>query len=280
MTKDILNLPFIKMHGAGNDYVFVDGFAVELPTELDSLARRVSNRHTGVGSDGLIVMHPGSHQGCDVQMQMWNADGTRGDICGNGVRCVALWMTLMNRTSGTCLIRTDARLVSVEQLDLCRTSARGTFAVMMGHAEIGDSLRITLDHQSYDCQQVSMGNPHAIIWTDDLSTRHVHSAGPQISEHGLFPNGTNVEFTKRVNAQTLDVRVWERGSGETQACGSGACAVAAAAVAGGRCSTDSPVVVRLPGGPLTIDLSARGITMSGPAEVSFTGSLSLGKLAS
>lgn len=275
MTKDTFNLPFVKMHGAGNDYVFVDGFESDVPAVLGELARRVSNRHTGIGSDGLIVMFPCRENDCDVRMQMWNADGTRGDICGNGIRCVALWMSLTDRTAQKCRIRTDARLVTVNQLDLCRRSGRGSFAAMMGQAQIRDRLQITLSDQTYDCQQVSMGNPHAVIWTDDLSTAHVHSVGPQIAEHQLFPDGTNVEFVRRIDAGTLDVRVWERGAGETQACGSGACAVAAAAVASGHCGTDAPIGVRLPGGTLTIHTSAEGITMSGPAEVSFTGSILL-----
>lgn len=276
-------VPFIKMQGAGNDYVFIDGFVTPCPESAAELAVQVSDRHRGIGSDGLIMMVPPDDKTCDVEMRMWNADGSEGQMCGNGVRCVALWMALQQRVTGACRVRTKSRTVAVDVLELQRNGLRGRFRADMGcpefSVESGDRLEYLNDVRLPGVEDanvgvvaVSMGNPHAVVFADELTDRNVRHAGRIIECHPRFPGGTNVEWVRVVSETKLHVRVWERGSGETQACGSGACAAAVAAIDQGYCARGEPIQVDLPGGRLEVEWQKSGtLWLAGPAAVSFTG---------
>jgi diaminopimelate epimerase len=271
-------IAFIKMHGAGNDYVFIDAFVSAVPQSPGQLARKVSNRNFGIGADGLIMMSPVEH--ADVEMRMWNADGSEGAMCGNGVRCVALWMELQDRVFETCQIRTASRTVTVTTAQLDRTTNGGVFSVGMGQSHAAADLeqlagiRLPSADSDVEFTAVSIGNPHAVVFVDELTDRVVRHVGGEIEKHSRFPDRTNVEWVQVVSPTEITVRVWERGSGETLACGTGACAAVAAAIQRGYCSADTDVTVSLPGGRLKVRMDDTGRTwLTGPAQVSFTGIL-------
>ena len=290
------DLPFIKMHGAGNDYVFVDGFENDLNSECSEIAVAISDRHVAVGSDGLVWMLPPESPDCDVQMRMWNTDGSEGAMCGNALRCIALWMRLTERVADLCRVRTLSRLVTVSVLDFCSITESGWLQVDMGRPDFCQSSgaagirmlnglqwpttsrgrsRSTGDGRSdgsVNYQFVSMGNPHAVVMCEELSPNLLNNLGPVISTHPEFPEGTNVEFVVCDKRNALRVDVWERGSGATLACGSGACAAAVAAVEQGLCDRDTQISVVMPGGVLSvIRTSDERVLLSGPAAVSFRG---------
>lgn len=276
-------LPFIKMHGAGNDYVFVDGFKTDVPADLSKLAIQVSDRNTGIGSDGLVLMGPPTNGDADVAMRMWNADGSEGSMCGNAARCIALWLELHNRATGRCVIETTTRIVTATTIHLDRSLRRGEFCVDLGEPEFDsaepDKLQTLIDIvvpgwelAELPFVSVSIGNPHAVFFVEELTDRLVRNAGSVIEKHKRFPDGTNVEWVQLANQNQINVRVWERGSGETLACGSGACAAAVASIVVGKCRRDRDVEVRMPGGNLKVEWAESGnVLLSGPAAVSFVG---------
>ncbi len=279
---------FTKMHGCGNDYVYVDAWAEDLPEDLPGLARRMSDRHTGIGSDGLIIIGPSS--AADVQMTMYNSDGSQSEMCGNGIRCAAKLAYDHKRVrSGEIRFSTGAGLLEVDLLFGTRKEVIGA-AVMMGRPRLtpaqvpvlhdgpGPKMRIRLliDKQPYKLLAVGMGNPHAIIFVDDPDAFPVAKDGAAIERHAKFPRRTNVEFVSRIPDEAglpvLRQRTWERGAGETQACGTGACAVTVAAILDGMIP-GREATVRLNGGDLRIawprdDASVR---MTGPAVTVFEG---------
>ncbi len=276
--RPLSDIAFIKMHGAGNDYVFIDGFATEVPQFPAQLARAVSDRHFGIGSDGLIVMSPIDH--ADVEMRMWNADGSEGAMCGNGARCVALWMYLQNRVSETCQIQAAARVVTATTVELDRSRNSGIFSIDMGQpaliskSERLPDVKLPSTDSEVEFTPVSLGNPHAVVFVDQLTDRVVRHVGSMIEQHSRFPDRTNVEWVQLVSTTEINARVWERGSGETLACGTGACAAVVAAILRGDCSTDEEITVNLPGGRLQVRVDEDGhIWLTGPAQISFSGLL-------
>lgn len=267
------SLRFTKMHGCGNDYVFVD--CVSQPINLDwpRVARILSDRHFGIGSDGLILILPSEK--ADFRMRMFNADGSEGEMCGNGMRCLAKYVYEHGLTSkvefevetlaGIIRPRVLVELGHVKEVE-----------VDMGSPQVGRESTMKLDDACFEYTPVSMGNPHCVIFYTDPGAPEgvdVGALGPRISHAGPFPNGTNVEFARVLGADRIRVRVWERGTGETLACGTGACAVAAAAVHKGLC--DRTVTVELRGGTLTVKLLDNGHAMlRGPAVEVFSGQIS------
>lgn len=273
------------MHGAGNDYVFVDGFTQELPTDPARLAVQLSNRHTGVGADGLICIAPSKI--ADARMLMWNADGSRGEMCGNGLRCVAKLLhdhDLIHwpeGDEGPLTIETDAglRTAWLQIADGCVERVRLNMGQPIFCSEDIPTLlpgdppilqRVAVGDETVVVTCVSMGNPHAIVYVDDLHDDIVLRLGPLLERHPVFPSRTNVEFVQVLSREEVVVRVWERGSGETQACGSGACAVAVAGVLTGQ--TGRRLAVHLPGGTLDIEWTPQDdVLLSGPATEVFCG---------
>ncbi len=278
-------IAFVKMHGAGNDYVFIDGFVQTLPAEPASFARRVSDRHTGVGSDGLVYLIPPDRSSpaaaADVMMQMWNADGSEGSMCGNAARCVAMWMQHMSRCDDVCRIQMERRLLTAEILRPWCPELAAVVRIEMGPPEFPagtaevefPDVRFS-DGSPVRARLVAVGNPHAVIRVEELTDEIVRGLGPVIERHSRFPDRTNVEFVQRRDDGGLNVRVWERGSGETRACGSGACAAAVAFLLAEARDGSASLVVHLPGGTLTVEWDGTSaIRLAGPAEFSFRGVL-------
>lgn len=273
-------MKFTKMHGAGNDYVYVNCFEEALPADIASLAMAVSDRHKGIGSDGLILICPSEK--ADARMRMFNADGSESEMCGNGVRCVAKYVYDHGiARQQTLKIETGA---GVLHLDLELAGGRvSQVRVNMGKpilnsAEIptllpGDppvDADLDLGDQSLKVTCVSMGNPHCITFVDELNDHWVHGIGPKVEVHPMFPNRVNAEFIEVVSPTELKMRVWERGSGETQACGTGACASAVAGVLTGRSERD--VLIHLPGGDLRLEWAdSDEVFMTGPAVEVYQG---------
>ena len=244
---------YTKMHGIGNDYLFVFG---EVPANAAQLAVKYSNRQSGIGSDGMIYI--GSSEIADFSMRIFNADGSEAKMCGNGIRCVARFV----REKGY----TDKDELTVETLSGVKHLLidGGGVTVDMGKAEISDDLMLDL---GFECTPVSVGNPHAVIFTDDVALILLRDIGPKIECNKAFHGRVNVEFVSVVGDNELRMRVWERGSGETLACGTGACASAAAAVSKGLCRKDEPIKVHLDGGDLEITVKNDfTCLMRGPSE--------------
>ncbi|MDO4548553.1 MAG: diaminopimelate epimerase [Clostridia bacterium] len=259
---------FVKMQALGNDYVYVDMFNERLPEDPATLAVKLSDRHTGIGADGLILIEPSDT--CDVRMRMFNSDGSEGSMCGNGIRCVGKYAY----DSGLC--RKDAIKVEtasgVKELKLSTEGGICTGArVDMGIARLDADVELSAACVKWRLKKVSMGNPHAVCFLDELPDDSLFfAAGPELERNAAFENGANIEFCKVVSRTRMEVRVWERGSGETLACGTGACAAAVAGFVRGL--TEDACVVKMPGGELNIEIdNDMRVYMTGPAELCFTG---------
>lgn len=280
------SMKFTKMHGAGNDYVYVDCFArTTLPEDLAELARQVSHRHFGIGGDGLILIRPS--EVADARMQMFNSDGSESEMCGNGVRCVAKFVYDHGIAKKESLaIETGAGVLDLSlQLGSDRLVQQVT--VDMGVPElIGPriptalptaqdgrvvSVPVEFDGQTVEVTCVSMGNPHCIVFVDELTDELVLGLGPKIETDPRFPNRVNVEFVQVISPTEVRQRTWERGSGETWACGTGASAVCVAGHLSGR--TERKILNHLLGGDLTLQWieSSDHVLMTGPAVEVFSG---------
>ncbi len=280
-------MKFTKMHGLGNDYVYVNCFRehIENPPET---ARFVSDRHFGIGSDGLIMINPSKR--ADVEMEMYNADGSRGEMCGNGIRCVAKYVYDYGLTDKTSI--SVETLGGIKYLDLTVKNGKAELIrVNMGKPVLAPKLipivpgnpedeavidaPILVDGREYRMTGVSMGNPHAVIYVDDVDGLDIEKIGPKFENHKRFPNRVNTEFVKVLDRHTVQMRVWERGSGETLACGTGACAAAVSCILNGL--TEDTVTVKLLGGDLEIkwDSEADVVYMTGPATVVFDGEIEI-----
>ena len=277
-------MKFTKMQGLGNDYVYVNCFkeTIENPPEM---AKKVSNRNFGIGSDGLIMINPSDV--ADFEMEMYNADGSRSEMCGNGIRCVGKYVYDYGLTEKEHI--SVETLAGIKYLDLTVEDGKVKLVkVDMGSPElvpenipiVADGNRvidepINVNGTEYSMTGVSMGNPHAVVYVEDVKGLDIETIGPAFENHERFPNRVNTEFVKVLDRNTVEMRVWERGSGETMACGTGACAVAVACILNGF--TEDKVTVKLLGGDLQIewDKEADKIYMTGPAEVSFDGEINL-----
>lgn len=277
-------MKFTKMHGCGNDYVYVNCFEekIENPSET---ARLVSDRHFGIGSDGLILICPSDK--ADFRMAMYNLDGSEGKMCGNGVRCIAKYVYDHHLTDKTQI--SLETLGGIKYLDLnIKDGKVETVTVDMGApiltpSEIPVNIPkeqavnepVEIDGKEWRITCVSMGNPHAVVFVDDTASLKLEQIGPLFEKHPLFPEQVNTEFVHVIDRHTVDMRVWERGSGETLACGTGACATAMACILTGQ--TDNEVLVHLVGGDLLIQYDAEKNTvfMTGPATEVFSGEIEL-----
>ena len=273
-------MKFTKMHGIGNDYIYVNTFD-EAVTDPSALAVAMSRPHFGVGADGLVLI--GASNAADFDMRMFNADGSEGEMCGNAVRCIAKYVYERGLTQKTRLtLATKAGIKTLElQIDAGQVTqvrvdmgepllAPAAIPVDLPGERVIDQ-PITVGGQAWRMSCVSMGNPHAVIFVDDPATFDVHGIGRQIEHHPLFPRRTNVEFVRVHSREQLEMRVWERGSGETLACGTGAAAIVVAAVLNGL--TERSVRVKLLGGELHVhwDEADNHIYQSGPASFVFDG---------
>ena len=277
-------MKFTKMQGCGNDYIYIDG-AVEKIAQEDKpeFVRKISDRHFGVGGDGAIFINPSAE--ADFEMEMYNADGSRAEMCGNGIRCVAKYVYDKGLTD-----KTDISVIScgkIKYLELFTKDGKvDTVKVNMGAPElVPENIPVVADAgkdsvidepiivrgKEYKMTCVSMGNPHAVVFIDDVDNLEIEQIGPYFEKHERFPNKTNTEFVKVLDRKTVQMRVWERGTGETLACGTGCCATVVACILNGL--TDDTVTVKLLGGEIEIawDRENNLVYMTGPAETAFEG---------
>ncbi len=272
-----MKLKFTKMHGAGNDYIYVNCLQNPLSGGAE-LAKRLSHRNFGIGGDGLVLIEPSER--AHAFMRMYNADGSEGSMCGNAVRCVAKYLCDRGYVSGDEVeveTRSGIKRISVHRGKDGKVNGA---TVDMGAPELlpekipvrlsGDSIidrEVEVGGSTYRITCVSMGNPHCVVFTDDPERIELEKIGPLFENHSIFPGRVNTEFVAVTGKNSLSMRVWERGSGETLACGTGACAAAVAAVLTGRCSGGSDIEVTLRGGKLIINVGATVLMTGGAVEV-------------
>lgn len=282
-------MKFTKMQGLGNDYVYVNCFKEKIDNS-PKVAKIVSDRHFGIGSDGLIMINPSKV--ADFEMEMYNADGSRGEMCGNGIRCVAKYVYDYGLTDKTHI--SVETLGGIKYLDLTVKDGKVALVrvdmgepeldpekipiIMKGYSDETDRVlnaQIKVDGKEYHMTGVSMGNPHDVVYIDDVQGLDIEKIGPKFENHERFPQRINTEFARVIDRKTVEMRVWERGSGETLACGTGACAVAVASILNGY--TEREVEIRLLGGNLQIEWNEEDnhVYMTGPATVVFDGEIEL-----
>lgn len=263
----MMNIDFTKMHGLGNDYIFLQG---DIPAcDLSALAREMADRHFGVGADGMVLILPSDT--ADFRMQMYNSDGSVGKMCGNAARCVGKYVYEKGLTD-----KTELTLETMSGIKPVRLTVKNgkveTVTVSMGAArDVKAHEPVMADSICYDAVTLSMGNPHCVIFTGDAAGAPVTTHGKMICEAPEFPDGVNVEFCEVVSPTHLIMRVWERGSGLTLACGTGACACAAAAICRGLALPNEEIRVDPDGGTLSIRVTDGDILMTGPAEFVYDG---------
>lgn len=274
-------LPFVKMHGIGNDFIVIDCRDAAISHQLSAiseLSKRLCDRRFGIGADQILLLHNSAT--ADFRMSIYNADGSEVEMCGNGIRCFAKYIWDRNLSSKQVLaIETPAGIIRPEKagemvrvdMGIPVTEGRNIPVNLDG---IVKDHPLAIDDRQFAITCVSMGNPHAVIVVDDVDRFDVKRYGPQIETHALFPKRTNVEFIQVLDRRTIRMRVWERGSGETLACGTGASAVAVAANMKGL--ADKKVTIKLLGGDLVIELHDNGhVYMTGPAAEVFSGTINL-----
>lgn len=277
-------IEFTKMQGCGNDYVYIDGARFVIPMEeKPELVRKLSNRNFGIGSDGVIFINTIAKEGIDFEMEMWNADGTRSEMCGNGMRCVGKYVYDKGLTdkenvaviSGGHVKYLDYTFeegkVKLVIVDMGAPILKAVEVPVVSEHETVVAEDIVVKGETYKMTCVSMGNPHAVVFMDSVADLDIEKVGPYFENHERFPRRTNTEFVRVIDRKTLEMRVWERGTGETLACGTGACATAVAAILNGY--AEDEITVKLLGGDLKIkwDKEENTVYMTGPAEVSFEG---------
>lgn len=275
---------FYKMHGIGNDYIFFD--CREQPLRDPSAAAvRLSDRHRSVGGDGIVLIL--SSDRADARMRMFNLDGSEGMMCGNAIRCVGKYLferggikkqTLTVETKSgikTLFLHVNGGAVSSVTVDMGAPVLAPKEIPADFPGERAVNVPLSVNGREYRVTCVSMGNPHCVVFAEDPAALDLQALGPAFEHHPAFPARVNTEFVRVAGANELVMRVWERGSGETRACGTGACAAAVAAVLNGRCAAESDIAVRLLGGDLTIRVGKDRVFMTGEAALSFTGEVEL-----
>lgn len=286
-------MKFVKMEGCGNDYIYVNGFE-EKVEDKENLVKKLSERHFGIGSDGVIFINPSDI--ADFEMEMWNADGTRAEMCGNGIRCVAKYVYdfgLTDKTEYTIESFKKIKIINVflkdGKVDTVRVDMGEPILEAMNVPINSENEKvldesIDVDGNTYYITGVSMGNPHAVTFLDDrfplgkdtdIETMDLETIGPKFEFHERFPKRINAEFVKVIDRNNVRMRVWERGTGETLCCGTGCCATAVACILNGL--TDNTVNVKVTGGMVKIewDRESNHIFMTGPARVTFTGEIDI-----
>ena len=281
-----MKLKFTKMHGISNDYIYINAFEYDI-TDPEALSVKLSDRRTGIGGDGIILVCPSKI--ADAKMRIFNADGSEAKMCGNGIRCVGKFVYDKGLVSPDKTIVTIDTLSGVKTLELTvengkvKTARVDMGAAILDPADIpavydGDRMidvPLTVNGKEWKVTAVSMGNPHCVTFVDDVDGLELEKIGPAFENHSAFPDRVNTEFVKVIDDHTLKMRVWERGSGETWACGTGACATAVAAVENGFCKKGDDITVRLRGGDLVINYTDDTVIMTGPATTVFEGEVEI-----
>lgn len=281
-----MKLKFTKMHGIGNDYIYFNGFTQNI-TNRNDLAVKLSDRHFGIGGDGIIIIDKSDV--ADAKMCMYNADGSEGMMCGNGIRCVGKYIYDNNIVDSSRDEVSIETLSGIKKLKIYKKDNKADkLTVDMGSPILNtkdipmnfDSEKcinrsLYVDGKEYKITAVSMGNPHCIIFMDEINNLELEKIGPKFENHIVFPKRVNTEFVKVIDKKTLQMRVWERGSGETWACGTGACAVVVAACLNGYCEIGDEITVKLRGGKLIIKYDGETVFMTGKAETVFEGEIEI-----
>lgn len=281
-----MKLKFTKMHGISNDYIYINAFEYDI-TDPEALSVKLSDRRTGIGGDGIILVCPSDI--ADAKMRIFNADGSEAKMCGNGIRCVGKFVYDKGLVSPDRTTVTIDTLSGVKTLELTvgngkvKTARVDMGAAILDPADIpavydGDRMidaPLTVNGKEWKVTAVSMGNPHCVTFVDDVDGLELEKIGPDFENHSAFPDRVNTEFVKVIDDHTLKMRVWERGSGETWACGTGACATAVAAVENGYCKKGDDITVRLRGGDLVINYTDDTVIMTGPATTVFEGEVEI-----
>ena len=275
-----MKLKLTKMHGCGNDYIFFNCFTDDIP-KPESLSILLSNRHFGIGGDGIVLIS--KSEKADAKMRMFNIDGSEGKMCGNAIRCIGKYLydnkiiekknVTIETLSGTrnLILYTENDLVSSVSVDMGKAEFTPSKIPVSLEGEKIINRKISIKGEDYKITCVSMGNPHCIVFQDDVNTLDLSSLGPKFEYSPIFPERVNIEFVKVIDKNTLKMRVWERGSGETLACGTGACAAAVAAVENGFCNKYEDIQVILTGGELIVKYTDDKVLMTGKAEKVFEG---------
>ncbi|MBD5530007.1 MAG: diaminopimelate epimerase [Lachnospiraceae bacterium] len=280
-------MKFTKMHGCGNDYVYIDGAAWQiLQSNKPDVVQFLSDRHFGVGGDGVIFINPSDV--ADFEMEMYNADGTRAEMCGNGIRCVGKYVYDKGLTDKRQLSIVSAGQIKYLELEVDSENRVSWVRVNMGSPILvpdqipvkisgrqAVNVPICVEGQEYHMTCVSMGNPHAVVFVDGTDDMNLEQIGPLFEHHELFPKRTNTEFVQIVDRQHVKMRVWERGTGETLACGTGCCATAVACALNGL--TDDQITVNVLGGEIEVtwDRERNLVYMGGPAATVFEGEINI-----
>ncbi len=275
---------FTKMQGAGNDYIYFNCLERELP-HPEKVAVRLSDRHFGIGGDGIVLICPSDV--ADAKMRMFNNDGSEGRMCGNAIRCVGKYLydhklvtkkvIQIETLSGikTLLMDITDDVATAATVDMGKAILTPAKIPVTIEAEQVVNHPVTVDGQDKKITCVSMGNPHCVLFVDDVEQLKLETIGPKYENSPIFPDRVNTEFVQILDPNTIRMRVWERGSGETLACGTGACAAVVASVLNGFCPKGEDVLVKLNGGDLVIRYTDETVSMTGPAEEVFTGEIEL-----
>ena len=277
-----MELSFTKMQGCANDYIYLDCRTAGVPENIAALSEKLSRRHFSIGADGIICICAPRTAGADAMMRIFNADGSEGRMCGNGIRCVAEWLYTHGVQKEQLAIDTLSGLKTItrrgEGLWQVEMGAYSTLpadlpAVNMGGAPLVD-VPLEVDDNLWRVTCINVGNPHCVTVVPDVDALRLEEIGPAFEHHANFPERINTEFVQVVDATHLKMRVWERGSGATLACGTGACAAAAAAVLTGRCPRGAPILVQLPGGTLEVCVQRDDtVLLTGDAAATFSGTV-------
>lgn len=283
-----MKIEFTKMHGCGNDYVYIDGgrFCID-KDKKPKIVRFMSDRHKGIGSDGVIFINPADSDASDFEMEMYNADGSRSEMCGNGIRCVAKYVYDKGLTDASrdsvdiesfgavkhIELKVDNGCVTMATVDMGEPILKPS-DIPVNMAGAGPVIRYPIEAlgKEYKVTCVSMGNPHAIIYVDDVAGVDIEKIGPVLESHPIFPKKANIEFVQNIDRSHVKMRVWERGTGETQACGTGCSALTVAGVLNGYYDRDVSVEIQVLGGKINVNYSSDGhVYMTGPAATVYEG---------
>lgn len=280
-------IEFTKMHGCGNDYIYIDCFKQEI-NNPEELSINLSRQHFSIGGDGVILICPSDK--ADAKMRIFNLDGSEGKMCGNGIRCVAKYLydngildinekseLTIETLSGIKNLKAytqDGRVTRL-RVDMGKASLKASDIPVTADSETVINKPVEIDGETYNITCVSMGNPHCVVFVNNVDGFDVETVGKKFEHHEMFPDRVNTEFVKVINNKTLKMRVWERGNGETLACGTGACAAVVAACENGICKKDEDITVKLTGGELTIRYTDDTVYMTGDARLVFEGEVEI-----
>lgn len=283
-----MSVNFLKMQGIGNDFILINGINYKIDN-YNQTAKFLCDRHFGIGGDGLIIILPPESEKNNYKMRIFNADGSEAEMCGNGIRCFTHYLRQKKLSEDKKIrVETLAGIITPEILKYSETDQKCQVKVNMGKPKFKPELipikvekrtdfvedyQLATENTKFKINCVSMGNPHTIIFEDDIEQIDLSKWGEKIENHSLFPEKTNVEFIEIINSTEIKMRVWERGSGITLACGTGACASAVAGIKKGL--IDNDVTVHLPGGNLKIKWNGNNVIMTGPSEIVFEGKIKL-----